>query len=73
MFIGWVEVFQDVIVYCVQVFDIKGWEKESLGESFRKKIFLGIIFYEDYTFFCREMRVGYSLSRSRGRGIEEVF
>lgn len=71
MLTGWMEVFQDAIVHCVQVSDIEGWEEESLGESSRKKIFPGIISHEDHTPSCRDMRVGYSLSKSQGRGKEK--
>lgn len=63
--------FQDAIVHCVQVSDIEGWEEESLGKSSRKKIFPGIISHEDHTPSCRDMRVGHSLRRSQGRGIEK--
>ena len=70
MLTGWVEVFQDAIVHCVQISDIEGREEESLGESSRKKVFPGIISHEDHTPSCRGIRVGHSLNRSQGRGKE---
>lgn len=71
MLTGWIQVFQDAIVHCVQVSDIEGWEEESLGESSREKIFPGIISHEDHTPSCRDMRVGHNLSKSQGRGKEK--
>lgn len=68
MLTGWVEVFQDAIIHCVQVSHIERWEEESLRENSRKKIFPGIISHEDHTPSCRDMRVGHSQSRSQGRG-----
>lgn len=50
---GGVEMLQDAVVHRVQVFDVKGRERQRAVELFREEVFPGIIAHKHDPFTCK--------------------